>query len=366
MNKFNTANGRLFLDIHALQTVPPSNINRDDTGRPKTSEYGGVTRSRVSSQAWKKAVRDYFHENSEFNNVGVRTLRVPQYLAAKIQEIDPSIEDDKALEIGAKASDLIGAKTKKNKDDEPVASALFFIGEVQAKKVAQAILDGETDKKVYKELINQDHSIDLALFGRMVADDPSTNVDASSQFAHAISTHAVRTEYDFFVATDDFRVEDNAGAGMLGNIEFNSSTLYRYANANLHELSEQVGVENLVEAIKLYVKAFILSMPTGKVNTFANTTLPQAILLVGRHDRPTSLVSAFETPVYSPEGFIEPSVRALAKEYNNVQRFLDEPEFALYLSFDDLGIDVEGVDSVERLDELLEKLDAELNDKLSE
>ena len=55
---------RLFVDIHAIQSLPPSNVNRDDTGSPKTAIYGGVRRSRVSSQSWKRAIRQYFNNES--------------------------------------------------------------------------------------------------------------------------------------------------------------------------------------------------------------------------------------------------------------------------------------------------------------
>lgn len=114
----------------------------------------------------------------------------------------------------------------------------------------------------------------------MVTDDPSLNEDASSQVAHAISTHAVQTEFDFFTAVDELSPEDNAGAGMLGTVEYNSSTLYRYANVAIHELLVQLGEKkSVVNNLKLFVEAFANSMPTGKVNTFANQTLPQALVL---------------------------------------------------------------------------------------
>ena len=93
-----TTEQRLFLDIHAIQTLPPSNMNRDDTGSPKTAQYGGVRRSRVSSQAWKKAMREYFNTHGDQSNVGIRTKEIVRYVADKIVELDSSISIEDALE----------------------------------------------------------------------------------------------------------------------------------------------------------------------------------------------------------------------------------------------------------------------------
>jgi CRISPR system Cascade subunit CasC len=340
---------RLFLDIHVIQTVPPSNINRDDTGSPKTAQYGGVRRARVSSQAWKKVMRDYFNEYGAQSNVGVRTLDVVQYVADKIAKLEPGVTDADAFQQAEKAINNAGIKTKDGK-----ARALFFIGDIQATTLARAILDGVDDKKTLQAILKENPAVDIALFGRMVADDPSLNEDASAQVAHAISTHAVQTEFDFFTAIDDLSPEDSAGAGMLGTIEFNSSAMYRYANVAVHELYRQLGdKEQTLNALKLFVEAFANSMPTGKSNTFANQTLPQAILVTVRNDRPVNLVSAFEEPVKSSEGYIQKSIEKLFKEFKDVEKFVRQPEFTLYVTgydVDTCGIDQEASDLMTLLD----------------
>lgn len=316
------ANRRLFLDLHAIQTVPPSNINRDDTGSPKTAQYGGVTRARVSSQSWKKAIRQYFLEYGGLSNVGIRSLEIVRYVAEKIINLDQSISLEEALGLANKAITSAGVSTTKDHKTK----ALFFMSSKQADKLAQAALDGETTKKELQDMLKSDPAIDIALFGRMVADDPKLNEDASSQVAHAISTHAVQTEFDFFTATDDFSSASDAGAGMLGTIEYNSSTLYRYANVAVHEFRGQIGdAISTVNALKLFVEAFAKSIPTGKVNTFANQTLPQALLLCLREDRPVSLVSAFERPVFSSEGYVEQSIGRLKDECEKVKQWVNEP-----------------------------------------
>ena len=315
-------NHNLFLDIHVIQAVPPSNINRDDTGSPKTAQYGGVTRARVSSQSWKKAIRDYFNTNGLYANVGIRSLDIIRYIADKIQEKDSSKTEDDAIKLASDTLDKAGVKSKDNR-----LKALFFIGSDQAEKLAEAAIDGIADKKELHAILKNNPAIDIALFGRMVADDPSLNEDASAQVAHAISTHAVQTEFDFFTATDDLAREDNAGAGMLGTIEYNSSTLYRYANVAAHELVKRLedNKEATKNALMLFVESFVKSMPTGKVNTFANQTLPSAVVVILRSDRPVNIVTAFEMPVKTNGGYIENSVKQLEKGLKDAQTFVATP-----------------------------------------
>lgn len=327
-------NKRLYLDIHTIQNLPPSNINRDDTGSPKTAQYGGVTRTRVSSQSWKRAIREYFNSNSQEANVGVRTLDIVKYLAEKILEKDPSLNKDQAMDLADEIINLAGIKTKDKR-----AKALFFLGNDQAEDLAKAALEGVKDSKALKKILRDNPAVDIALFGRMVADDPSLNEDASCQVAHAISTHAIENEFDFFTAVDDLAPEDNAGAGMLGTVEFNSSTIYRYANIALHELVKQLAdKESALAASKLFIEAFAKSLPTGKINTFANQTLPQFLAVTLRTDRPVNLVSAFEEPIKSNTGYGKESIKKLAEEYKKAEKFADPEISTMYISVEDMDI----------------------------
>lgn len=358
---------KTYIDIHAIQTVPPSNINRDDTGSPKTAQYGGVTRARVSSQAWKKAMRQYFIEQLDANELGIRTLELVRYIAKNIQLLDENIDEETALKKAEKIINAAGVKTadtKNNSEDNPkhkIVKALFFMGVEQAKALAQAAIDDVTDKKVLAEILNNNPAVDIALFGRMVADDPTLNEDASAQVSHAISTHAVQTEFDFFTATDDLTSIDNSGAGMIGTIEYNSSTLYRYANVAGHELLKQLGnTEQTVKTLSLFIEAFVKSMPTGKVNTFANQTLPQAIVISVRDDRPVNLISGFEVPVVSNKGYVQQSIDKLKSEFIETQKFVDEPLFTLTIGLEDLG------EEKASLTDLLKDFDEKIKPLLSE
>ncbi len=324
--KMKTTN-HLFLDIHVIQTLPPSNINRDDTGSPKTAHYGGVMRSRVSSQSWKKAMRDYFSKYGQKSNVGVRTLEIIKYVAEIIRELDETISEEVSIQLADKVFNRAGVKTKDYR-----AKALFFLGDNQARRLAKEALANNDDKKELQYILRDNPAIDIALFGRMVADDPSLNEDASAQVAHAISTHAVQMEFDFYTAVDDLSPEDNAGAGMLGTIEFNSSTLYRYANVAVHELFRQLqNKEATLNTVKLFIESFANSLPTGKVNTFANQTFPQAVVVTLREDRPINLVSAFEQPIKSSEGYIDKSIEKLFAEFKRAEKFVQEPLATFYV-----------------------------------
>ena len=141
----------------------------------------------------------------------------------------------------------------------------------QAEALAELAINGKTaasDKKACQAALNSKPSIDMALFGRMVAADPSMNFDACAQVAHAISTHAVNNEYDYFTAVDDMSPADNAGAAHLDTVEFNSSTLYRYATVNVSELFRLIGTDTS-KAVTGFAKAClvrVLRLHTGQWN----------------------------------------------------------------------------------------------------
>jgi CRISPR system Cascade subunit CasC len=313
----------IYVDLHVLQTVPPSNINRDDTGSPKTARYGGVTRARVSSQSWKKAMREYFKEHEDKETLGIRTKKIVHSLAKVIIEKDLSIDENSALKL---AEEIFNKAKISTKDQE--AKALFFLGGKQQERLASYGVEHSDDlqTKEIQSILNANQSIDVALFGRMVADAPELNVDASSQVAHSISTHEIATEFDFFTAVDDLTSDDQTGAGMLGTVEYNSSTLYRYANVAVHELSFQLGDKDaVIEALKLFVKSFVMSLPTGKINTFANQTIPDALIVSIRPDRPVNLVNAFENPVKSQGGYVTESISRLKTEFEKINRFAEVP-----------------------------------------
>ena len=347
---------RLYVDFHVLQTVPPSCINRDDTGSPKTAIYGGVTRARVSSQAWKHAMRQAFVEESllDEEDVGKRTKKVTELVEKEIAALAP--EKD-AAKLAKKTLDNAGIK-----NDEKGTKALFFISQAQIKVLAQLAVEECADKKEYKKALSTAPSVDIALFGRMVADDPSLKFDAAAQVAHSISTHAVQNEYDYFTAVDDCQVEDNAGAGHLGTVEYNSATLYRYATVNVMELERHLGAKKAAEVVRSFGEAFIRSMPTGKQNTFANRTLPDAVYVTIREDQPVNLCGAFERAVRkSTEGYAEPSKSALqAYAQQLYQSFAEAPAESFTV-----GTGLEALAPAQPLNTMLDALEEAVKENLT-
>lgn len=337
----NTSQERLFLDIHAIQTVPPANINRDDTGSPKTAQFGGVTRARVSSQCWKRAIRNYFKEYSSINNVGMRTSELVSYIANLITKQDSNIKEDDALKLAEETIKKAGISTtgRKSNPDHKIIKAPFFISCKEAEAFAAACIAKETKKETLQNILKDDISIDIALFGRMLADDPSLAVDAAAQVAHAISTHAIEDEFDFYTAVDEALPEGQMGASMMDTVEYNSSTLYRYANIGLHNLYDQLhDKKDVIDSAQLFVDAFIKSIPTGKINSFAHQTLPQAIIVSLRDDRPVNMITAFEKPIKSENGYTDPSIKKLFEEYSKYDKILDKPRFTEYLILDELNV----------------------------
>lgn len=232
--------------------------------------------------------------------------------------------DSRPLLLAQPRCILMGVPGKGNSNPQLEPGSTYIYDEDVLLRTAAYVLDKEGAGEV--KLLNRNHSVDLALFGRMVADDAAVNVDASCQVAHAISTHSVENEFDFFTAVDDVKSQDeaetDAGAGMMGTVEFNSSTLYRYATINLDMLRENLGSDDAtVRAVDAFAQAFVKSMPTGKQNTFANRTLPEAVYVSVRDDQPVSLVGAFENAITSREGtgFVTPSVSRLVKEAADIE-----------------------------------------------
>ena len=338
-----------FIDIHLIQNLPPSCVNRDDSGSPKSALYGGVRRLRVSSQSWKRATRLYFKEHLDPSDVGVRTTRVVEVLASRISEIDPDLAES-AMSLAEQIFKAAKIKmTPSKRENGPLESNyLLFLSTSQINRLAEmAVRTAHEGKKIdvkeMKKIFKEEHAVDIALFGRMVANALDLNVDAACQVAHAISTHAAENEYDFFTAVDDEKAnaeEEDAAAAMVGAVEFSSATMYRYATVNLDMLIENLGNEGAaLRALDVFLQGFCLSMPTGKQNTFANRTLPDTVVVSVRGDQPVSLVGAFEKPVRGSEseGFLARSVEALARYESMIEEnFGLRPQASFVVSLADV------------------------------
>ncbi len=335
------------IELHILQSFPVTCLNRDDLGAPKTARFGGVERARVSSQCWKRAVREFAHEKAP-EIFGASRSKI---LGPAIVKAAKSLGADERLAAAVKEL-VLDAMKKDEKRSDMVKTLFFFSPESLRNVVRPLVTDG--DKRLSPEIINGllsgDEKLvkkakkdteklskdlrkafgekvcdaaDIALFGRMVADDASQTVEGAALFSHALSTHAVRSELDFFSAVDDEKSNmDDVGAGQIGTIEYSSACYYRYIGINLDLLkkSNLFDQSQIKTVLDNFIRAAILANPTARKNSMFGQVLPSYVLAVKRTGQPISLANAFESPVpASKNGFVVPSIVALKKEWQDLK-----------------------------------------------
>ncbi|MGE3972795.1 MAG: type I-E CRISPR-associated protein Cas7/Cse4/CasC [Porticoccaceae bacterium] len=341
---------KTLIEIHVLQNFAPSNLNRDDTGAPKDAFFGGTRRARVSSQCDKRAVRQFFAEKMRegvfsTDELAVRTKRVYQAIVDELKGKRDPAETLVKAEIAMSYVKLKAAEGGKTQ-------YLLFLGRREISALAKIIdecwdqivaaAEGDTEKPKGKAkkaaanaapkevqarieaAFNGGKAVDVALFGRMLADMPEKNQNAACQVAHAISTHAVEREFDFYTAVDDLKPEDTAGADMMGTIEFNSACYYRYAVIDWAKLTEnlQGDAELAAKGLRTFLQGFVMAEPTGKQNTFAAHNPPEFVAVTVCHDAaPRNLANAFETAIRAKAGesLTRKSAEALAKKGSSLE-----------------------------------------------
>lgn len=336
---------KTLIEIHVLQNFAPSNLNRDDTGAPKDAFFGGTRRARVSSQCDKRAIRQFFDEKVRAgvfrpDELAVRTKRIYQAIVdALAGKRDPAETLAKA-EIALSYVKLKAAEGGKTQyllflGRREIAALAGTIDEFWEQIVAAEEGDAEKPKGKAKKAaansapkevqariesaFNGGKAVDVALFGRMLADMPEKNRHAACQVAHAISTHAVEREFDFYTAVDDLKPEDTAGADMMGTVEFNSACYYRYAVVDWAKLAEnlQGDIDLATKGLHTFLQGFVMAEPTGKQNTFAAHNPPEFVAVTVCHDAaPRNLANAFETAIRAKAGesLTRKSAEALAKK----------------------------------------------------
>jgi CRISPR system Cascade subunit CasC len=295
-----------FLQLHLLTFFPPANLNRDDTGRPKTAVVGGATRLRLSSQALKRAWRtsDIFAA-ALADHMGQRTQRLGEDVLAHLRA--GGMAEDKALTTARAIAGVFG-KIKDGKDSNPtrIEQLAFIAPEERAAAIAladRALIGEKVDEKTAAEaglLRRADTAADIALFGRMLAADPDYNREAAAQVAHAITTHRVAVEDDYYTAVDDLkRPSEDAGAGFLGEAAFGSGVFYLYLCVDRALLARNLGGNEALAAtaIGALVEAAATAAPRGKQNSFAAHGRAGYILAERGDRQPRTLAGAFARPV---------------------------------------------------------------------
>lgn len=316
----------MFIELHAIQTFAPSNLNRDDTGNPKEALFGGVRRARVSSQSAKRAMRvSEVFKNALPTTIGIRTKIIKQEIVNRL--VDKGMDAGKAWELIE--TFMTKAFAKADSKDKAKTSILIFISQQEFDWIANGLAQDEDIEKLVKlftkEMKDRTFAPDIALFGRMLAEVPALNINAACQVAHALSTHEVATaEFDYFTAVDDLTPNDESGAGMLGLVPFNSATYYRCIRVDWNQLVQNLGGDKVLAlgTVDALMKAFALVVPTGMQNSFINQHPPDFLLAVVRPNRDgQSLMNAFEKPVQSKmgTGFAEASVTALSEYWEQIE-----------------------------------------------
>lgn len=336
----------MIIELHMLQSFAPSNLNRDDTNNPKDCEFGGVRRARISSQCIKRSIRQSpLFAQVTGAHIGERTRWATRLLSEPLEKAGKDADQVKAVTT-ALAQAYAGKMDKKQPER---TSVLLYLSAGEIAMITRAMLENwdalvaetaKSDAKAFpltqkivddliKETKNRTSAPDIALFGRMLADKPELNIDAACQVAHALSTHRVTMDMDFYTAVDDLSREDEAGAGMMGFTSFNSACFYRFSLIHWDLLLRNLdGDTDLARrAVEGYLRAAVEAVPTGKQNTFAAHNPPSLLLVaVRKNGAAWSLANAFEKPVQASRegGLVAPSASALDTYWGNlVEKFGD-------------------------------------------
>lgn len=363
----------MFVELHIIQNFPPSNLNRDDLGQPKDADFGGYRRARISSQCLKRATRGS-HPDPDIRarSVFARYTKVPLSSRTKLLKgeltkrlISVNRDEGVAAEIaGLFAEAYAGGTDSKRKDETNVLLYLSegefasivtqldqcwddliqYLKELEAWEQTKAAAKAEKKKEpakpksevldgivngLIKDTRQRTGAPDIALFGRMLADKPETNIDAACQVAHAISTHSIagRTPIDYYTAVDELKPASDPGAGFLDVAYFNSACFYRYARIDVAQLTKNLGgdQEMAYRSIEAFLRASEAAIPSGKRNAHAQECRPSFMLAVVRESESAgwSLVNAFQKPVSAEnEGdLIVASVKRLEKQFDHLRSF---------------------------------------------
>ncbi len=337
----NNLNKNTRIEFHILQSFPVTCLNRDDVGAPKTAVVGGVTRARVSSQCWKRQVRLAMPDFGI--KLAMRTKQSAGIFAKAC--LAAGATDEQAQTCGSKLAELIIDDTLLFISDTEAAA---FAAYAQENGFDPAKLKDKELAKIAKKAINPAvDALDIALFGRMVAKAADMNIEAAASFAHAISTHKVSNEIEFFTALDDLAEEP--GSAHMGSLEFNSATYYRYISLDVGQLAQTLGEgADLQAAIAAFTKALFVAVPSARQTTQSGASPWEFARVMVRQGQ--RLQVPFEQPVKAKgAGYLQPSI-------DDLKSYLDKKEKLSGSLFGKLGAYDWGEDENFSIDDLISKL----------
>ncbi|EOC1342931.1 type I-E CRISPR-associated protein Cas7/Cse4/CasC [Cronobacter dublinensis] len=317
-----------FIQLHLLTAYPAANLNRDDTGAPKTVTIGGASRLRISSPSLKRAWRtSALFEEALSGHIGTRTARIGRE-AAEIM-LEGGVSEANAVDWGKTIANCFGkAKTGKAKNDlintETEQLAHVSPTEREAVQALARTLATENRAPLPEELsfLRKDAmAVDIALFGRMLASTPEHNIEAACQVAHAFGVSESLLEDDFFTAVDDLRQAsaEEAGAGHIGELGFGSALFYTYLCIDRDRLLENLNGDEqlLAKTLRALGECTLKISPTGKQNSFASRAYASWALAEKSTEQPRSLAAAFWEPVTGTDQ-LEEAVRRITTLRDNM------------------------------------------------
>jgi len=330
-----------FIQLHLLTSYPPANLNRDDLGRPKTAVMGGVQRLRISSQSLKRAWRtSELFEEALAGHVGTRTRRIGKMIFDKL--VAAGVKEEDAEAWARKIASEFG-KLKNTKGQEMEIEQLVHLSPEERQKIEDLTAKLIDENRGPKEeelalLCPRNKAVDIALFGRMLAEKAYFNIEAAAQIAHAITVHKVAVEDDFFTAVDDLSASEEAsdeagkGAGHVGVTEFGSGLFYLYVCINRDLLIKNLqGDETLAaKALRALTEAAATVAPTGKQNSFASRAYASYVLAEKGTRQPRSLSLAFLKPVESKDVLSE-AIVALERTRERIDRVYGPVSASFYV-----------------------------------
>lgn len=396
-----------YLNIHVLISHSPSCLNRDDMNMQKSAFFGGKRRVRISSQSLKRAIRTSKYYKEHFGEPSIRTNKLVKITDLLLNQLSDEFDENEIrfaaksfvrtakLIDDAESDDEIDEGSEQNhtetEADKKLAVAPWVVEEIRQicrlikevkaegltdkeresalKKVGKSVGKGknkrkltETDclaealeKKISKRLKDKSNDIaraissalDIALSGRMATSGLMTSVDGAMAVAHAITTHSVDADIDWFTAVDDLvQDEGEVGAGHLNTQEFSAGVFYRYASLNIRQLQDNLGGaprDQVLDIASHLVHLFATVVPTAKQQSFAAHNVAD-LVLTSFSDMPLSLANAFESPVNDRGGYLKPSAEALVNYWNKLQTaYALQDQAKLFCLIDDIQVEDQAV-----------------------
>lgn len=321
-----------FVQLHLLTSYPPSNLNRDDTGRPKTALMGDAQRLRISSQSQKRAWRtSELFEFALAGHIGTRTKDMGKRIheALTCAGIADKAAREWARQIAGRFGKLKSDKKMDKDEDLQIEQLAHFSPEeveaIEALTKTCAERGGAPSDEELQLLRKPRKAADIAMFGRMLADSPAFNMEAAVQVAHAITVHSSPVEDDYFSAVDDLNTGlSDKGAAHIGERSFGAGLYYLYICIDRTLLAENLGQDVALarRVLEAFLHAVTKVSPTGMQNSHASRAYASYVLAEKGDQQPRSLSQAFLKPVkpYGDQDMLDLAVHAIERRYQNFDK----------------------------------------------